>query len=281
MHKSVSLDVLSLNVRGIRDLTKRRSIFSFLKDLKANIYFLQETYSEPNNENIWKNEWGGEIFFSHGTNHSKGVCILVNPSFLGQVDYSYKNNSGRIVLINIILGSKRLSLCNVYAPNNQTYQLEFMQELNNCLIDKTELTTLIVGGDWNCTLSKKDKLGGTAWARTIYRNLVITSMDMFDLIDIQRARQPKLCKFTYESKAKGMKSRIDFFLMAKNLTKNVKKTEIYPSIAPDHNAIYISLSWVNETPRGPGFWKFNNTLLKDEKYPDVVPETLTLLPTRI
>ena len=72
-----------------------------------------------------------------------------------------------------------------------------------------------------------------------------------------------------------MKSRIDFFLMAKNLTKSVKNTEIYPSIAPDHNAIYISLSWVNETPRGPGFWKFNNTLLKDENYVATVWETYT------
>ena len=53
-------------------------------------------------------------------------------------------------------------------------------------------------------MSKKGKLGGTAWAPTIYRNLVLTSMDMFDLIDIQRARHPKLCKLTYESKAKGM-----------------------------------------------------------------------------
>ena len=84
-----------------------------------------------------------------------------------------------------------------------------MQELNNCIIDKTELTALITGGDWNCTLSKKDKLGGIAWALTVYRNLVLTAMDMSDLIDtcIQRARHPKLCKFTYESKAKGMKSR--------------------------------------------------------------------------
>ena len=153
MHNSVNLHILSLNVCGIRDLTKRRSIFSFLKDLKANIYFLQETYSEPNDENIWKNEWGGEIFFSHGTNHSKGVrCTLVNPSFHCQVDYCFSNNSGRIVLINTVLGSQRLSLCNVYAPNNQSNQLEFMQELNNCIIDKTELTALIVGGDWNCTL---------------------------------------------------------------------------------------------------------------------------------
>ena len=49
-------DVLSLNVRGIRDQIKRRSIFSYLKDPKANIYFLQETYSERADENIWRDE---------------------------------------------------------------------------------------------------------------------------------------------------------------------------------------------------------------------------------
>jgi len=131
MQTPVKLDVLSLNVRGIRDQIKRRSIFSFLKDSKTNICFLQETYSELNDEIIWKNEWGGEIFFSHGTNHSKGVCILINPSFHCQVDYCYIIKSGRIVLITITLGPQKLSLCNIqklslcsiYTPNNQTNQL--------------------------------------------------------------------------------------------------------------------------------------------------------------
>ena len=57
-----------------------------------------------------------------------------------QIDYSYGNVSGRIVLISIILDSQKLSLCNIYVPNNQTHQLEFMQERNNCIIDKTELS---------------------------------------------------------------------------------------------------------------------------------------------
>ena len=148
-----------------------------------------------------------------------------------------------------------------------------MQELNNCIIDKTELSALIVGGDWNCTLSKKDKIGGTVWAPTNYRNLLMTTMDMFDLIDIQRVRHPKLRKFTYESKAIGVKSRIGYFLLSKNLTRSVKKTEIYSSIAPDHNVIHISLYGSCERPRGPGLWKFNNTLLKDEEYVERVRET--------
>ena len=61
--------------------------------------------------------------------------------------------------------------------------------------------------------------------------------------------------------------------MAKNLTRYVKKSEIHPSIAPDHFAIYLLLSWTSETSRGPGLWKFNNTLLGDADYVTKLHET--------
>ena len=35
------------------------------------------------------------------------------------------------------------------------------------------------------------------------------------------------------------------------------------------------MSWVSETPSGLEFWKFNNTLLKDENYVAIVRETYT------
>ena len=192
-----------------------------------------------------------------------------------QVECLYSNNSGRIVLITISLNGQKVTLCNIYAPNDQANQLQFLRELNNCIIDKTELTSLIVGGDWNCTLTKKDKMGGVPWKPTIYSNLISTTMDMFDLIDIQRVRHPKLRKFTYVSKSLRLKSRIDFFLIAKDLTVNIKRSEILPAIAPDQNAISISLTLPNKCPRGPGLWKFNNTLLKDPRYIDEIHYTYT------
>lgn len=91
-------------------------------------------------------------------------------------------------------------------------------------------------------------------------------MDTLDLVDIQRTRYPNVNKFSYRSKTLGVKSRIDFFLISKHLTKFVKKVDIQTSIAPDHNTILLSLSWPNENPRGPGFWKFNNSLLEDKEY---------------
>ena len=61
-------------------------------------------------------------------------------------------------------------------------------------------------------------------------------MDILDLVDIQRQQHPKLRKYCYESKAVKVKSRIYFFLVAKNMIPFVKKSKIYSSIAPDHKA---------------------------------------------
>ena len=77
---------------------------------------------------------------------------------------------------------------------------------------------------------------------------------------------PNANKLSYRSKMLGVKSRIDFFLISKHLTKFVKKVDIQTSIAPDHNTILLSLSWPDENPRRPGFWKFNNSLLEDKEY---------------
>ena len=59
--------IMSLNVRGLRNRVKRSSIFSFLRDQNCQFYFLQEIYSEQKDENVWRNEWGGDIFFSHSS----------------------------------------------------------------------------------------------------------------------------------------------------------------------------------------------------------------------
>ena len=82
---------------------------------------------------MWQSEWGrggGKILFSHGTHHSKGVCILLDPTINNNVEYFFSNNTGRIVLITTLLNGVKTSLCNIYAPNNQSEQLEFIQELN-------------------------------------------------------------------------------------------------------------------------------------------------------
>ena len=111
------------------------------------------------------------------------------------------------------------------------------------MIDQSELTTLIIGGDWNCTLRKKDKKGGLPWmyVPTGFWNLILVTMDIFDLVDIQRVKHPNINKYSYVSKALKMRSRIDFFLVLKNLTKWVQKNDIQSSIPPSHKTVFLSL----------------------------------------
>ena len=154
----------------------------------------------------------GEVkCFSHGTRHSKGTCVLLNPAIQdSKIKNSLSDNLGRIVLINSILNGLELSLCNIYSPNDQAEQLRFIEELNNYLIDQSELMTLIIGGDWNCTLTKKDKKGGLPWRPTGFRNLILITMDIFDLVDMQRVKHPNINKYSYVSKALKMRSRMIF-----------------------------------------------------------------------
>ena len=78
----------SRNTGGIRDSLKRKKLFHLLNNSNKEIFLLQETHSSPEDEVLWKKEWGGDIVFSHGSHHSRGVAILFKKtaSFNGQMN---------------------------------------------------------------------------------------------------------------------------------------------------------------------------------------------------
>ena len=93
-----NVKVLSLNVRGLRNQIKRRAIFTYLKRQKADIYCLQETYSNELDEKIWQAEWGGKVVFSHGSQHRRGVCMLLKPNSLLSLTNSRADSDGRYII---------------------------------------------------------------------------------------------------------------------------------------------------------------------------------------
>ena len=54
--------LVSLNVRGINNFHKRRTIFTWCHKRKADVIFLQEMHSKEESETQWKNEWGEKSF---------------------------------------------------------------------------------------------------------------------------------------------------------------------------------------------------------------------------
>jgi len=85
------------------------------------------------------------------------VAILINPLRTLNIEATAKDLDGRIVSVDLIYSSGRISICDVYAPNDCQQQKKFLLNLNRYLISNTEISILIVGGDWNVTLQAMDK----------------------------------------------------------------------------------------------------------------------------
>ena len=82
-------------------------------------------------------------------------------------------------------------------------------------------------------------------------------------LDLHRQFHADTKLFTYETENSKLKSRTEFFLVSRPISYNVKRTEVRSFIAPDHKAIFLGMELQSELKRGPGTWKFNNTLLED------------------
>lgn len=69
-----NINIISHNVRGLKDNFKRRDVFRKLHEDNYDVIYLQETHSEQKDELRWKNEWGGVEFIS--------VMVLTSPVVL-------------------------------------------------------------------------------------------------------------------------------------------------------------------------------------------------------
>lgn len=113
----VDLTCISLNVRGFRDITKRKSIFLFCKGKKANLILLQETRSKPDDEKCWSNQWGDKIIFDHCSTKPAGLANLF-CNFPGKVVSSQSSNNGHWLICVLNIDGRYSIIVNVYGFNN-------------------------------------------------------------------------------------------------------------------------------------------------------------------
>ena len=106
------------------------SFFTAETTSSADICFLQEIYSTSEVENIWKKEWKGDMFFSHGTGHSMGVLILVKEQLDFQLQLIKVDSQGRYILLEAMIQDSPFLLLNIYAPNKCSEQCDFFKTIS-------------------------------------------------------------------------------------------------------------------------------------------------------
>ena len=117
---------ISNNVKGIQNSVKRVKLFEYLKSYvtENGFIFLQETHPCINDEIKWRDEFIGELFFSHGKTNSCGVDIgLYGFKTIEQMN-KISDKSGRILLVEATVNDTVFVLINNYNANTESEQLE-------------------------------------------------------------------------------------------------------------------------------------------------------------
>ena len=102
----IYLKIATVNCRGIRDRAKRLAFFTHAKTLDVHVLCLQETYSKPQDELVWQNDWGDKnqaVFNSNAEISRKtdaGTAISLNHPRL-QFGNIRKDGGGRILTAEI------------------------------------------------------------------------------------------------------------------------------------------------------------------------------------
>ena len=256
-----SIYICSLNINGIRNKKQRNSLFRTLKKKNFDIICLQETFITDEVSNIWEREWGGQMFYSPGTNNSKGQIILINKDFPFAI--STETITDRILTISFTTDKGKINIVNSYAPN--TDRVAFFTCLSNHL-DSLE-GELIVCGDFNCVLDNDlDIISGNKHNNRdveFFQEVITTH----SLNDTWRLFHSDEKEFSWSRKNPFLARRLDYLFTSDNIFDTCILCDMVSYSFTDHRSVEIKYSLSN-MKRGPSYWKFNDSLLKDKVYLD-------------
>ena len=257
-----NLKLCSLNCQGLGDFRKRRDVFNYLRNLKYSIICLQDTHFSKNIEKSVQNEWGFKTIFNSFNSRSRGVAILFNSNFEFKLNNVYVDHSGNIVMADIEISNRRITLVNIYGPNKDTP--DFYTNLKKKIIDFANNDVIIVG-DWNLLINPEiDCLNYKNVNNPNARFEVLRLMNDLNLFDVWREENEDEKVFTWRRRNKMgdiQMGRLDFFLVSQSLVNFSCQEKIRSGYRSDHSIIEMTLSFNQDFSNKKNFWKFNNSLL--------------------
>lgn len=244
----VLLNIITVNVRGLRDTVKRGGVFAYLSTLRFDLCLMQEVHlRDAQDIKKFTKEWGkGESRWGVGGVHSTGVGILFGRREF-KIEQCFSVVQGRVLLVDFVWKGVKFRVTNVYAPSDPVGRKDLFLGLDTILCTNR---TLILGGDFNISFDK---------GRDISLRALSSAIDGFGLCDSFRVVHPSCAGFTWGN-TRGSKSRIDFIFLPKG--QGITGANVVPVWFTDHLLLSVSVS-ISVLGFGRGYWKLNTGILLD------------------
>lgn len=175
------------------------------------------------------------------------TCL--SDSFDYEVVQWKRDTSGRVVSVVIKVHDYCINIVNIYAPTNLTERKVFFENLHEYFLP---CNAIVIAGDFNCYEYQTDKTGGNLSCA----KYLVDFRSTFKLVDAWHRLNPRSRQCTWFNSDFSIGLRLDKFFASQSPLSFISDCKIKPFCFSDHDIVYFALR-----PRGPGLWKFNNSLL--------------------
>ena len=257
----MTLTFSTINVRSVKSRVRAETVLSFLNSFKSDVFLIQECgLPFLNHYRDWEELWQQTSIWS-GSNQNKndGVAILIkNPLVL--VKGSTVVRDGRALLVHLTFMGRDFNVLNIYGFNDKNDRYDLLEDLQFHMLGRAPL---VVGGDFNCILSRNDRKGAREDLKIDKTSVLLRDICQdFKLVDCFRTMHPREQGFTWFSGDGTRASRIDYILSRDCPPMDARLEPVFFS---DHAMLSCTLSLSSEVISGSGLWKLNCSLLEDRE----------------
>ncbi|KAI4896701.1 hypothetical protein NFI96_030906 [Prochilodus magdalenae] len=243
--------VLTINVRGLRNATKRTAVFQDLASTSPTICCLQEVHLRDQwDEALFSQQWRrGMAYWSVGGVHSTGVGILLGDRTFEKVS-PFTIIQGRALGLDATWRGQNLRVLCVYAPVEASSRLDFLEVLAPFCVTNRHL---VVAGDFNINLERDVDV-----SLKHFKKLICD----FGLVDGFEFCNPGNPGYTWHN-SRGASSRLDYILASSSI--GFKRVSLSPRWYSDHMMVEATVS-ITAPPFGRGYWKLNVEILEESEF---------------
>ena len=124
----MTLNLASLNVRGLRDSSKCARLLAELRNLCVDVAAVQETHFTCGaNCRVLKSSF--DVFSAYSSGTSAGVSLLVGRSLDADVDVVFAGDGGQLVVADVAVKSFKFRLVAVYVSNIAAERVSFFSSV--------------------------------------------------------------------------------------------------------------------------------------------------------
>lgn len=248
--------VTTLNINKICSELKLAALKDFLYDSGTDIAFLQEVvttdFSIP----------GFFEIFNVSAETNTGTAVFIREGI--PVNQIERLESGRGIAFCVF----DVTFVNIYAPSgntNRQARAKFYKEEIVYFLRRNP-ANLILGGDFNCVLSRKDQFPNFNGSPEL-RNLVAG----LQLKDAWEMKHSEYIEYTYVSS--NSSSRLDRIYVSQQLAQSIIKADVIPAYFSDHSGMLACINLTAQPTRMfKNQWHLNASILHEQELQDEITE---------